>query len=1005
MTIVTSKKRPTVGIVLPMLSGFYMGELNATLRRLAKNHKVNLIFIRSGERKDFKLPIYFNHLDALVVVLHAATVKLIEEAINANIPVISIGASYAPLPVEQYYSVQSDGVTKLYEWLQSQGHEEIGFCGDLTVNDIRSRFKAYQRTVIDHKGSFNQRHFFRVSNCSLSGGREAAIEFIQRKSKCTAVICATDHNAVGMMEQLSHSNISVPDDVAIVGIDNIFVGQQFNPKLTTVDQQLELLATQVFHRVLERISGKPFNNANNSVPQKLIVHQSCGNTNPDLEHKEDINSTRQILLNVQGRSPAEIFENFYSQAQGGFDSIRDAQSLYGNNLDWACLAECNSEQYTIRKWVEKGMTQPTTLPQQTDIQDDIRNFPFFERYDHFVASILPINSGQEDHWKLVAVVDSLQDHQDIGTQSVFNNYLDMLALFIERDELINTSNNRQKNSQQLLQQLKVVSNSSNDGIWDWDLLTNTLVWNSRLTKMIGCQDTFSDRKLGCDHLFQYIHSEDLELLESAIHNHLNEEVPFKCEFRMKTQHRGYIWVHANGSAVHNAEGQAVRFIGSMTDVTQEREDAEKIQHMAYYDALTGIANRRKIMESIAQHIVNRPNQKRAVMLMDLNRFKIINDSFGHHVGDALLCHVTKHIQNVLSSEHLVARLGGDEFLFLCNVSSEADINALATQILNAVQNPLIVDDIEIISQGSLGIAMYPYDGVSAEELIKQADIAMYQAKKLGGQSYLNFQRSMAKETENIIEIEHQLSRAIAQQEIKVHYQPQYCGQDEKITAVEALARWESPTLGDVPPDQFIEVAESAGLISKLGECIIHRVCKDVEGSEWLQTMSHISINISAKQLIQPHFAQEIIRTIRQYQLPLTLFCIEITESAAIVDYELCINSLKELHDVGISISLDDFGTGFSSLSLLKQLPLSEVKIDRSFISDITQGQTNLDFVNTMIMMGKSLGYRVVAEGVETADHNQRLNGLGIDLLQGYYFSKPRPLSELESEVAIKLTRA
>ncbi|WP_240492694.1 hypothetical protein [Vibrio sp. ZF57] len=170
MTIVTSKKRPTVGIVLPMLSGFYMGELNATLRRLAKNHKVNLIFIRSGERRDFKLPIYFNHLDALVVVLHAATVKLIEEAINANIPVISIGASYAPLPVEQYYSVQSDGVTKLYEWLQSQGHEEIGFCGDLTVNDIRSRFKAYQRTVIDHKGSFNQRHFFRVSNCSLSGG-------------------------------------------------------------------------------------------------------------------------------------------------------------------------------------------------------------------------------------------------------------------------------------------------------------------------------------------------------------------------------------------------------------------------------------------------------------------------------------------------------------------------------------------------------------------------------------------------------------------------------------------------------------------------------------------------------------------------------------------------------------------------------------------------------------------------------------------------------------------
>ena len=340
------------------------------------------------------------------------------------------------------------------------------------------------------------------------------------------------------------------------------------------------------------------------------------------------------------------------------------------------------------------MTQPTNLSQQTSIQDDIRDFPFVGRYEHFVASIMPINSGQDDHWKLVAVVDSLEERQDIGTQSVFNNYLDMLALFIERDELINTSNSRQKNSQQLLQQLKVVSNSSNDGIWDWDLVTNTLIWNSRLTKMIGYRDTLSARKLGCEHLFQYIHPDDLELLESAIHNHLIDNTPFKCEFRMKTQHRGYIWVHANGSAVHNAQGQAVRFIGSMTDVTQEREDAEKIHHMAYFDALTGIANRRKIMEEISKHITNRPHEKRAVMLMDLNRFKMINDSFGHHVGDALLCHITKHIQNTLPSEHLVARLGGDEFLFFCNVSSEAQINALATQILTAVQSPLIVDDLE-----------------------------------------------------------------------------------------------------------------------------------------------------------------------------------------------------------------------------------------------------------------------------------------------------------------------
>lgn len=990
-------KRPTIGIILPMLSGFYMGELNATLRQMAKQHGVNLVFIRSGHRRDFDLSVALHHLDALMVVLHSASDHLVQTALSKGIPVLSLGASYAPLDVEQFISIQSDGVKALYRWLLEQGHQRIGFCGDLSVNDVRSRFKAYQHAATEHQGAFNPEDFFSVSNCSLAGGREAAVEFVQRNSQCTAVICATDHNAIGMMEQLKHLQVVVPNEVAVVGIDNVFFGKQTQPPLTTADQQLEVLARRAFSRAIERIQGAAFSNQINQVPQKLVIRQSCGNRNPTYESTECPNSIRHALLNVEGRSPAEIFENFYSQAQNGFNSILDAQSLYGNNLDWACLAQCDQEQYHIESWVEQGMTQPTTLPKQSTASDDIRDFPFLEGCEHFVATVMPIATGQKNQWQLVAVVDSLEDQQNIGTQSVFNNYLDMLSLFIERDALLNTSTLRQKNSQQLLQQLKVVSNSSNDGIWDWDLTSNKLRWNSRLVNMLGNENISHKRYIDCDQLFQFIHPEDIDQLEEHIQAHLVDKVAFKTEFRIRKHDNSYIWVQANGSAVRNAQGHAVRFIGSMTDVTEQRESAAKIHHMAYFDALTGVANRRKIMEEIVEHIRVNPDKPRAIMLMDLNRFKMINDSFGHHVGDALLCHITKELESVLVEPHTIARLGGDEFLFFCHVSNAAQANQIASMILRTIEKPMIHEEMELVSQGSLGISFYPSDGHSPEELVKKADIAMYQAKQLGGRKVVHYNDTMEATTQSLIKFEHHLNRALEQSEIDVFYQPQLCHKTQRVIAVEALARWQSEALGFVPPSQFIQVAENAGMISRLGEYILNRVCRDVQQSAWLQSMSHISVNISARQLVQPYFADEVIQTILNYRLPLSLFCIEITETAAISDYDLCVKSLEKLRKAGITISLDDFGTGFSSLSLLKKLPLSEVKIDRSFIADIIKDQSNLDFVSTMILMGRSLGYRVVAEGVETAEHVSSLSELGVDLLQGYYFSKPQPISQLEQQ--------
>ncbi len=706
---------------------------------------------------------------------------------------------------------------------------------------------------------------------------------------------------------------------------------------------------------------------------------------------------RYEILNVEGRTPSEIFENFYSQAQNGFDSILDAQSLYGNSLTWACSAHCNLEQFQIVKWVEQGMTQPTTLPPREAAKDNIRDFPFLNSDLHFSATIMPVSTGQSQQWKLIAVVDSLSHAQNIGTQSVFHNYMDMLSLFVERDSLLDTSEDRQKNSRQLLQQLKIVSNTSNDGIWDWDLKTNLLRWNSRLINMLGDERLSSRRHIDCDELFKYIHPGDIDTLEDKVRAHLIDNIPFKDEFRLMKVDGTSIWVQANGSAVFDAQNSPIRFIGSLTDITQERESAEKIHHMAYFDALTGVANRRKVMEDITKHTKSHGNTTRAVMLMDLNRFKMVNDSFGHHVGDALLCHITTLLKENLTVDHTVARFGGDEFLFFCDVENREEAHKLATFILKTIEVPMHTEDLELIAQGSIGIAMYPSDGDNADVLIKKADTAMYQAKQLGGREVSHYNSAMKNKNLSSIKLEHYLNLAIDREEIEVYYQPQWCPKSQKVIAVEALARWFSAELGSIPPMKFVKVAERTGAMGKLGLLILNQVCGDIKRSPWLKTLSRVSVNVSAKQLIQPCFADDVINTIQGHQLPLSQFCIEITETAAIVDYDLCVKTLETLHNAGIKISLDDFGTGFSSLSLLKKLPLSEVKIDRSFIAEITKQKSHFDFVSAMVSMGRSFGYQVVAEGVEEREHVNKLKDLDIDLLQGYYYSKPQSISELDAK--------
>ncbi|MDN3680517.1 EAL domain-containing protein [Vibrio tapetis subsp. quintayensis] len=991
-----SKKR-TIGVVLPMLSGFYMGEITAALRELAIKHHFNLIVIRVGHSRDFELPVAVSQIDALLVVLHCTSDALIKMVIDKNIPVISIGASYLPLKVEQITSNQSHGIELLYQWLVSQEHESIGFCGDLNINDIRMRFKAYQSQLEAHQHTLNTLNLFNVTDASLSGGREAAALYEQRQAPCSAIICATDYNAIGLIDKLKQSGKRIPQDLAVVGVDNVFLGAHGNQQLTSIDQQLELLTKLAIKRLLERLNGSPYNHCTHTVDQKLIVRSSCGSPKALRTTDVQLSSIRKDLLQNSDRSPAEVFETLYSQAQSGFDSLFNLQGLYNSSMQWACYASSTDSKFQITKISRKNVSHSETL--NSPISGNVESFPPSHMTnlsipEHSIRTLMPIASGEDKQWELLAVVDDLQSGCSINDYAMFNNYLDMLSLFLERDALLNTTQLRQQRSQDLLSQLQVVSNTSNDGIWDWDINSNMLHWNSRLVDMLELNPNGLQNSINCDTLFDCIHADDIEKLEKGISDHLLDGAPFRGSFRAKKKNGDYLWLQINGSAIYGSNGRPIRLIGSMTDITQQKVSAEKIHHMAYYDSLTGVPNRRMITEKLQHYTESNSSQSLAVMLMDLNRFKLVNDTFGHDVGDAVLCHVANKVKSVMRKGDICARLGGDEFLFVCPIAHPQQAREIAKRILTQIETPLTYQGLNLQSQGSLGIALFPQDATRFDDLIKKADIAMYRAKQFKSKQLTFYSRDMEGESKMRISIEQLLIKAIDKQEFEVWYQPQFDFTSNKAKGAEALIRWPSRHQGMISPAEFIPIAEESGLIGLIGQLVLTQVCQDLVSNPLLSQYNKVSINVSPYQLSQKHFADEVIQTILAHDLLMTQFCIEITETCVIENFEHALASLDKLHQAGIQIALDDFGTGYSSLSLLRQLPLSEVKIDRSFMQELTQQHASQTLVHSIITMCHAYGYIITAEGVETQEQMDLLRNLDCDLAQGFFLAKPTPLGDL-----------
>jgi diguanylate cyclase (GGDEF)-like protein/PAS domain S-box-containing protein len=563
----------------------------------------------------------------------------------------------------------------------------------------------------------------------------------------------------------------------------------------------------------------------------------------------------------------------------------------------------------------------------------------------------------------------------------------------------------QADLQESKERYALAARGANDGLWDWNLKTNEIYFSSRWKSMLGFQDDEIGDRL--QEWFNRVHPDDVNKLKKDISDHLNEGTShFENEHRLLNKKGDYLWVLSRGLAVRDTDGSSVRMAGSLTDISVPKKTQDQLLQNAVYDTLTGLPNRALFMDRLHMEFVHTKRNKHhlfAVLFLDLDRFKNINDSFGHLTGDEVIIAVAKRLSSHIRPDDTVARFGGDEFVVLLgDIKAVSDATNIAERIITILKEPFHLMHHELYISITIGIAIGTHEYQQPEEILRDADTAMYNAKVRGKACYLVFDKSMHVNALDRLELEIDLRHAIERKEFVLYYQPIIILENRTIMGFEALLRWQHPQRGFLLPMEFIPLAEETGLIIPLSLWIIREACRQMH--IWQQQAPHespliISINISPKHFKHVNFVDQIITILDETTLNPEHLALEITETVIMDNTDRMIAVLSQLKDLGIKIHIDDFGTGYSSLSYLQRFPINTLKIDQSFIGRLGGTGKDVEIVQTIINMAKNMKLHVIAEGVEKAENLKILENLKCEYAQGYFFSHPLNVNEAEALLA------
>jgi diguanylate cyclase (GGDEF)-like protein/PAS domain S-box-containing protein len=540
----------------------------------------------------------------------------------------------------------------------------------------------------------------------------------------------------------------------------------------------------------------------------------------------------------------------------------------------------------------------------------------------------------------------------------------------------------------------LAARGANDGLWDWEVQSGSAYFSDRWKSILG----YSEGEVtdNVDAWLSRVHPEDIERVQGELDAHFRgESEQFENEHRVRHRDGSYRWVLMRGLAIRDAGGHAQRMAGSLTDISSRKTVEEQLARDALYDPLTGLPNRAfftNLLERSVRRVRRRDEYKFALLFMDLDRFKLVNDSLGHETGDELLVGVSERLERCLRPGDVVARLAGDEFCILVDSIVDArDAFHVAERVQEELKNPFILNGHRIFASASIGIASSDDYTGDPENLLRDADTAMYRAKARGRARVEVFDKAMHARAMKVLQLESDLRAALENGEFRLVYLPVVSLESGEINGLEALIRWDHPERGLVPPAEFVPAAEETGVIMPLGLWVLEQAC--LQMAEWKKHFPEhdrltVSVNLSAKQLQQADLVEQVARVLQESGIAPSRLKLEVTETVLMDDPDYSTSMVQKLNDLGIQVQIDDFGTGYSSLSYLNRLHIDTLKIDRSFINSLGEPGERSVVVQAIIRLARELGINVIAEGVETSDQLDSLRGLECEHGQGFLFSQP-----------------
>lgn len=541
--------------------------------------------------------------------------------------------------------------------------------------------------------------------------------------------------------------------------------------------------------------------------------------------------------------------------------------------------------------------------------------------------------------------------------------------------------------------------------WEWDFKQKQIECSADLYRIFGIEK--SSKVLSFKQILHHIFPEDRPLFKQALRRAIHQKHPYDIEYRIQSGSGQLFYLHERTEITEDYDGWKI--IGTLQDITSLKRSEQELAYYTYYDTLTDLPNRRLFIEQLETAIARARHKQQSLTLMfiDLDHFKHINDTYGHQVGDALLCEAASRIKDCLRDADLiavskdkddrVARFAGDEFtVMLTNIYNVDVLANIAQRIVAKFEKSFDIKEHNVFSTVSIGIALFPEDGDNVQVLMQHADVAMNHAKELGRNNYQFFSAEMNDYLYERLQMEQDLRQALERNEFLLFYQPQIDVQTKQIIGFEALLRWLHPVKGLLGPLVFIDVAEKTGLIIAIGEWVLNQACLQTRG--WQQQFDvqwRVSVNLSAMQFNQQLLLEQVGQSLNNSGLPAASLELEITETAMLKDVMETIPLLNALKAMGVGLAIDDFGTGYSSLSYLKNFPINTLKIDKSFVDEIVDNPKDAAIARTIVQLADNLGLRTIAEGVESIAQIDMLTTMGCKELQGYYYSKPLPAGEIE----------